>query len=347
MVYNLAYKSRYHDDVRKQLERYGMPNHWEPDTARHTKRGGTTNNAASTHPWKNMSDYLKPEEYKDKKTYRSGNSIGWNYYNRNVLNEVNKMKEPYSFMQGGVTRPYYADPKPEIKGGPLKESILKTLSPEKRKIEGGLSLKKAERKLKRAEKKVAPISKRVGKKVASKSLDVAFDLLPTVASAAASETGPFAIPVGIATGVVSQKARKNIKAKTGFGGVGKYKPQEGGVSFKDVKKLTKKGVKIATPVAKKLSKRGVSKGLDLALDQGVGSLAKALAPELGLPPKETEQVAKALGAEARKAIKSRTGYGQKKKANPWIEHLKAYSKAHNISYREALKSKAAKDAYRK
>lgn len=329
MGYNLAYKSLYNDRVRQHLERYGPQNLWEPDTnfSKPIRRGGT-NERWSTHPYKNESNYLKPSEYEDKKVYRSGNSYGYSMYNRNLLDEINKMKVPYKFLQG-ASRPYIPIEKDnyDYSNGPIKERILKTLSPKEKEIQGG-------------------VSKKILKKAVSKGLDAGFDLLPLTVGTIGLETGPLDLPLELATNAISQKARKEVKKKTGYGGVVKYTPQEGGISFKDVKKVTKKGVQIATPIAKKLVKKGISKGFDLTLDQGIGEIAKLAAPKIGLPSKQSEQVAKALGKEVRKEVKKKTGFGAKKKVNPWIEHLKEYSKKHDISYRDALKCPKAKAAYR-
>ena len=35
------------------------------------------------------------------------------------------------------------------------------------------------------------------------------------------------------------------------------------------------------------------------------------------------------------------------KSNPWFAHVKAYAKAHNMSYRDALKNPGCKSSYKK
>lgn len=39
------------------------------------------------------------------------------------------------------------------------------------------------------------------------------------------------------------------------------------------------------------------------------------------------------------------GYGKKRSANPWVQHVLAYSRAHGVSYKVALKQ--AKATYKK
>lgn len=296
MGYNLTYDVPYSNKVRKELNSYGNQDVMEPESFTLNKLAGLPPpRMVGGSVFKNESNWVRPEIYQKKSIYRSGNVPAWTYYNRNVLDNVNRMdlrRHAPPFQGGAVS----IDVQPER---PLMNSVIELSTPSKSKIpgqgtcrrpgrprkqqkEGGVDLKKAKKTVKKVAKKAKPVAKFV----ASRGLDVA---VPALATIGAQSVG---VPAPVGT-VVGKVARKGIEELTGLG-----EPQQGGVNVKKTARKAKRVAKKALPLAK----FAVSTGLDA----GIPAIVETGLETVGAP----KPVGKVVGKVARKGVKELTGFGE-------------------------------------
>jgi hypothetical protein len=157
---------------------------------------------------------------------------------------------------------------------------------------------------------------------------------------------------------------------------GQMEGMEGGNIFKDVGKMAKKSVKSVKKAAKGIEK-GAKKVAKSKAVRTIGKVGKEVGKSIGTATLDTlegvagpalsaglsaaavaagqpelvplaaafgEKVGKDLGKKGRKAIKEKTGMGQRQPSK-WIQFVKQYAKDNGVSYKVAMKE--AKDSYKK
>ena len=74
------------------------------------------------------------------------------------------------------------------------------------------------------------------------------------------------------------------------------------------------------------------------------STGKKVRRSVSKSPRKVKSATKVRKVRVSKKASKRTS---KKKMNSWLKHVLAYSKKHNMSLKDTLKSKAAREEYRK
>ena len=285
----LAYDIPYQNEIRNELKKTGHFNRTEPDIYgnKGILRGGSK--------FKLESNWLVPEVYKGKQMYLSGNGPNWNYYNRNVLDAVNK-GNPLLFKGGAFFSP---DPMPSKIIKPVLMSKLNVSSKPIKggKLSGGLSAKEnkfAVQVIKKLQ------SKRGGTNAITNAVEDMFTKY--LKQAGFQSLRSVVLAVEDLTGVNLGPLLEDMLGQV---------PADGGNLLKKVKKTVKRKYKEAKPVLDKLqpiAKKGVSKALDLGIPAATGALAGLATTAIGAPGLGAP-AGIVTGVMAREGLKQLTGLG--------------------------------------